>query len=267
VKCVSQKDLARYLEGEVTRSRAEEVEEHLHGCDACRRELESMREMVGRLSKSAGPEEHRDHLPEVRRRIESGYGAYRRRRRRWSLAAVTGAALIALAVAGWFLLRPADRADEFRTKSAQPPIPEQDRWAGIQAFRVDAAGAAVGLGDGIRKSDYLVFSYTNLGEQPYGYMMIFAVDGRGRVYWLHPAYLRAGDDPVSIGISKDAEGVELREKIRHEYPEGRLWIYGLFTNEALKASSIEMLVKSTPRGERIPLDGSAQHILVTEVKP
>jgi hypothetical protein len=264
VKCISAKDLARYLVGEVTRSRAEEIDEHLASCAVCRAELDEMREMVGRIGTTTEDIEQKDYLSEVRGRIERGDQAPERRRRRWPVIAVAGAVVVALVVAGVILLRPAD--DEFRVKSDDPRILEQDRWAGIRAFRLEASGAPVSLGDRLKKGEYLVFTYTNLGEKPYDYLMIFAVDERGEVYWFHPAYTKAGGDPASIKISKGVERVELREQVRHDYPEGRLWIYGLFTAEPLGVSAVEPMVKGATRGKRIPLEGG-QHILLTEVEP
>jgi hypothetical protein len=266
LRCISAKDLAKYLVGEVTRSRAEEMEEHLASCAACRAELEEMREMVGRIGAPTENNEQKDYLSEVRGRIERGEEASRGRRRRWPLIAVGGAVVVALVMAGVFLLRPADADDEFRVKDDDPRILEQDRWVGIRAFRMEASGAPASLGDRLKQSEYLIFTYTNLGEKPYGYLMIFAVDENGEVYWFHPAYTAAGEDPASIKISKDAEGMELKEQVRHEYPEGRLWIYGLFTDEPVRVSAIESMVKGTSRGKRIPLEGG-QHILVTEVMP
>jgi len=267
VRCISAKDLARYLVGEVTRSQAEEMDEHLASCAACRAELEEMREMVGRIGEPTEDVEQKDYMSEVRDRIERGDRAFERRRRRWPLIAGAGAVVVALVIAGVFLLRPSGDGEEFRVKSDDPRIPERDRWVGIRAFRLQAPGAPVSLGDRLEKGEYLVFTYTNLGEKPYDYMMIFAVDEGGEVYWFHPAYTRAGEDPAAIEISRGVEAVELREKVRHDYPEGGLWIYGLFTNDPVRVSSIEPLVKGTPRGQRIPLKGCAQHILVTEVKP
>ncbi len=258
--------MASYLLGEVTRSQAEEIEEHLSYCGICKKELGNLRETVGRIGKSFEPED-RDHLPEIRRRIEAGDEAYKPSRRRWPVVAASGAVLLALATAVFFLLRPGAQDDEFQVKSDITQIMEQDRWVGIRAFSAGESGAPAALGDRLYKSDYLIFAYTNLGGEPYEYLMIFAVDEAGRVYWFHPAYSQEGEDPASIRISKGADGVELKEKIRHEFSGGRLWIYGLFTNQPLRVSAVENLVKGVSPGERIPAEGSGQQVLMTEVKP
>jgi hypothetical protein len=267
MKCIPQKDLAKYLVGEVTLSQAEEMEKHLSSCKACMQELEAMREMVGRISESTEQVEQKDHLPEVRRRIDLGDDGFRYRRRRWPVFALAGAAIIALAVAGFLVFGSTGQDDEFRVKADEPPISEQDRWVGIEAFRMRGSGAPVSLGDEVRKSDYLILTYTNLGVRPYDYLMIFAVDEQGEVYWFHPAYTQKGEDPLSIKIAKGADRVELREQVRHDYPEGKLWIYGLFTRKPLGVSSVEQMVKNTARGERFPVKGSGQHVLTTEVAP
>jgi hypothetical protein len=267
MKCISPKDLTLYLVGEVTQSQIEEIEGHLSLCGICSKELDGLREMVGRIGKPTGQTQDRDHLPDIRRRIEMGDTVVGRRKSRWPVVAAAIALLVGLAAAAFFFLQTGDKDDEFRVKSDETLVMEQDRWVGIQAFSVTESSEPSALGDRLSKHDYLVFTYTNLGESPYDYMMIFAVDEEGQVYWFHPAYTQEGEDPSSIKISKGAERVELREKVRHDYPEGGLWIYGLFTNDPFKVSAIENMVKSTARGERIPLKGSAQHILTTEVKP
>ena len=266
MKCISPKDLALYLVGEVTRSQTEVIEEHLSLCGVCRKELESMREIVSTIVKPSDLKD-RDYLPDIRRRIDIGDFEHPRGSRKWPFIAAAGVVLVMLATLVVSLVQSGKTDDEFTVKSDLAPIMEQDRWVGIQAFKVGDSGTPAALEDSHRKSDYLIFSYTNLGERPYEFMMIFAVDGKGQVYWFHPAYTQEGDDPASIKISKDAERVELREKVRHDYPEGRLWIYGLFTNEPMKVSSIEKMMKTTAPGKRLPIEGSAQHILTLEVKP
>lgn len=267
MKCISPKDLASYLVGEVTRSQAEAVDEHLSSCGVCRKEMEDLREMVERIGRQDGQAEERDHLPDIRRRIERGDAGQIPGRRRWPFVAAGGAVVVAIVITVILVLQAVKTDDEFRVKSDQPPATEQDRWAGIQAFSVGAADTPAALEAVHRKSDFLIFTYTNLGESPYDFLMIFAVDGQGRVYWFHPAYTQTGEDPLSIRISKGAERIELKEKVRHDFPEGRLWIYGLFTRKPMKVSSIEQIMKTTAPGARIPLQGSAQQILVTEVEP
>lgn len=267
MKCISPKDLALYLVGEVTGSQAEVIEEHLSLCGVCRKELESMRDMVNRIGKPSDLTENWNYLPDIRRRIDSGDFGHQHKSRKWPFIAAAGVVLLALAALVVFLLQSGKTDDEFTVKSDLPPVMEQDRWVGIKAYSVGASDTPVELGDICRKSDHLIFSYTNLGENPYDFMMVFAVDEQGEVYWFHPPYTQEGDDPSSISISKSVERIELREKVRHDYPEGRLWIYGLFTNAPQKVSSIEKMLTTTTRGKRIPIEGSAQHILVTEVKP
>ena len=134
MRCISPKELAKYLVGEMTRSQVDEVKEHLASCAVCRTELEDMREMVGRIGTPTEKIEQKDHLSEVRSRIERGDSGHQHRRRRWPLIAVTGAVVVALVIAGFILLRPTDADNGFRAKADDPRILEQDRWAGVRAF-------------------------------------------------------------------------------------------------------------------------------------
>jgi hypothetical protein len=97
--------------------------------------------------------------------------------------------------------------------------------------------------------------------------MILARDASGRVHWFYPAYTGKGTDPRSIPVGGNVSGAELFEKVRHDFAPGPLWIYGLFTRKPLRVSEVEALVQGLEPGERIPLDGSAQHIQKTVVAP
>jgi hypothetical protein len=118
-------------------------------------------------------------------------------------------------------------------------------------------------------------SYTNLGENPYEYLMVFAVDSKGEVYWLFPAYLEEGSDPRSIEIFQGRPQVELGEKIRHDFTPGPLVFYGVFTHQPLHVSTIESLVGEMIRSNqwiieapaRLPVENAAQQLITTRVEP
>lgn len=262
---ISSQELFMYLEGEVTKRRAAEIDGHLDACQDCRERLESRRGMLKSLAEASEALGGLDLVPGVRKLIEQG-GRPAKPRRKLPAVSVRIGLLVALAgaVALWFATA---EKDEFRIKSAGSEAFEQDRWVGLRAFRVGEGGKPDPLASSLGRGDYLLFAYTNQGEKPYPYMMILAVDAAGRVHWFYPAYASEATDPRSIPIGGNVTGAELFEKIRHDFAPGPLWIYGLFTRKPLRVSEVEALLKGLEPGGRIPLKDSAQHIQKTAVEP
>lgn len=263
---ISSQELFLYLEGEVTKRRAAEIDEHLGACRDCRERLESRREMIDSLAEPHEDLKGLDLVPDVRRLIEEQGDRPAEPRRKLPAVSVRIGLLVALAgaVALWFATA---RKDEFRIKSAGEAAYEQDRWVGLKAFRAGEGEDPDPLAGRIGRGDYLLFAYTNQGEKPYPYMMILAVDANKHVRWFYPAYTSEANDPRSIPIGGNVTGAELFEKIHHDLAPGSLWIYGLFTRKPLRVSEVEALVKGLEPGERIPLEDSAQHIQRTVVEP
>jgi hypothetical protein len=263
---ISSLELFSYLEGEVTKRRAAEIDEHLAACRACRERLSSRREMLGMLAEPDEELEGLDLVAGVRRLIEEQGNKPVEPRRKIPAVSVRIGLLVALAgaVALWFAT---EEQDEFRIKSAGPAVHQQDRFVGLQAFRLGEGDRPDPLSDRLGRGDFLLFAYTNQGEKPFPYMMILAVDARRRVHWFYPAYTREGSDPRSIPIGGNVSGAELFEKIRQDFAPGPLWIYGLFTRKPLRVSEVEAMVQGLDPGQRIPVEDSAQHILATAVEP
>ena len=266
VNDISSQELFLYLEGEVTKRRAKEIDEHLAACRACQESLQERREMLKTLAEPDEELEGLDLVKGVRKLIEEQGGRPAAKRRKLPAVSVQIGLLVALAgaVALWFATA---EDDEFRIKSAGSVVHEQDRWVGLQAFRAGEGERPDPLSDSLSRGDFLLFAYTNQGEKPFPYMMILAVDAKSRVHWFYPAYVRGGSDPGSIPIGGNVSSAELFEKIRHEFAPGPLWLYGLFTRKPLKVSEVEALVRGLKPGERIPLEASAQHIQKTVVEP
>ena len=120
------------------------------------------------------------------------------RARRWPLYAGT---LVAVACAALVIgTTNLGRQDEVRTKGAAPA--DAQRWAGIRLYRVAAAEAPRPIDGNVGSRDGVLVSYTNLGPQPFDYLMVFAVDADKQVRWLYPAWERASEDPTAIAVRK-----------------------------------------------------------------
>lgn len=320
---LSDKTLLAYLEGEVTQSQAAAIEAALADAPADRRRLERLREMLGHLAGAPDELDQIDLVPAVRGAIAAMPAPAARRRQTWPFLAMAAVMLLAAGslvanrfagsagsaggaggqggdqTAGGAATGGAAPADtEFRAKAAGPDTPgaANDRWVNVTAYRV-AADAPAGaepepLGARMRTGDGLLFSFDNLGPKPFGYLMIFAVDRAGEVYWFYPAYEQAGADPASLDIRGDIRGdvrgqgrgstpaegqraVELPDLIRHAFPAGPLAIYGVFTHTPLRVSRVEESIAALVRAgawnasqpPRLALPDAGQEVAAVKVEP
>jgi hypothetical protein len=122
------------------------------------------------------------------------------------------------------------------------------------------------VGAQIPRGAELAFAYVNgTGRQR---LAVFAVDERRRVFWFFPRWEQAEDNP-SAGPIDAAPGVhELPLATRHAFDRGRLWIYGIFTDEALSVRALEAQVSAAPElGKRLPLAQATQVVRELEVRP
>jgi hypothetical protein len=285
---LSDKMLLAYLEGEVTQSQAAAIEAALVDAPADRRRLDRLRAMLGHLAGAPEDLDDVDLVPQVRQAIAALPAPAPRHRQLWPFLAAAAALLVTTSslVAGGLLSdRESASAEdpEFRVKSAQGPASparaDSDRWVGVTAYRVaaDAAEAPPRRVSGrMRRGDGLLFSFDNLGPAPFAYLMIFAVDGAGEVYWFHPAYEDASADPASIAIGQRGQSaVELPELVHHDYPAGGLAIYGLFTRAPVPVSAVENALATLVRAgswnvaqpPRLPIPDSGQQIVPVKVDP
>lgn len=255
--------LTAYLEGEVTASERAKIEAELNDSAEARRTLEQLRKVSKLLGAPAPELESMDLTARVRAAVRQPAPLPTPRSRRlaslWlGLAACLGAVAL-------FALNPQqtrnDDSSEFHTKANRTAGSEGNRWAGIQIFRVRGGAAPERLGGEMKSGDGLVFSYTNLGEHPFEYLMIFAVDGENQVRWFYPAYESAGTNPESIAIERGHASVALGELLQHDFADGSLSIYALFTNVKANVLQIENWVKQhgAPTESPVP-DGVLQRI-------
>lgn len=275
-------ELVRYSEGEVTRSQAQEIETWLTENPKDKRRLERLNQIAGNIRQldedPVDPNLLEDihhairELPQEQRR--SPYYKYK-------YLAAAGVALCTLVGVGVWAM--SDRANQpvpeqrsqFRIKSDGPLTNERENWAGISAYRLNEKLAKPeSLGTKMVARDALLFSYTNLGQKPFKYLMVFAVDAVGEVFWYYPAYLQEDTNPTAIPIRSGVHEMELPEKIKHNIQPGPLTIYGLFVDQTLPVSKIEGAIKllrqkgewSVNKKLRLPIENSGQYIIQTRIQ-
>jgi hypothetical protein len=109
-------------------------------------------------------------------------------------------------------------------------------------------GAVLGPGDGI------LVRYSNPTERV-AYLMVLALDERGDVHWIHPAYLNEHDSPSSLGLEPRTTWRVLDEVAEPENPApGPLRVYALLSDAPLRVKDVEaeLSAQQLPMSELFP---------------
>jgi hypothetical protein len=103
-----------------------------------------------------------------------------------------------------------------------------------------AAGAVIGAGES------LAFSYVNPGARRH--LMVFAYDGRKRVFWFWPAWQQAAANPTAVPIIPGERPIELGEAVRQPLAPGPLTVVGLFCDRPVTVHEVESALAGGERG-------------------
>jgi hypothetical protein len=261
----SSRELARYLEREVTASEAAALEAVLADSAEARRrhdELARIRDALGSPVSQIG---ELDLAARVLLAIEQPPARRRRTARfaSWPLVALAAGLVVGVGL----LARESREASEFRQKSAASPAGTASRFAGVVAHHVTAGGVTERLGAKLPARDGLVFSYTNLGPNPFGYLMIFGIDESGEVRWYHPAYDTLGTNPASIPIEAGVASASLGALVVHELAPGPFRLHALFTRQPLHVVELEALLRHGGEKALDALRDASDQIILTQVTP
>lgn len=229
--------LAAFVEGELSGSERAAIAAALAEDPQLRRRVTGLEQVRSALSAPVPALEQLDLTSAVRARLDAPERSLSRR------GALLAGASLAAGAALWVAIgvpsKP-DGAEAFRAKGA--PASSVARWTAVQVHRARDAGAPEPVTKRLRHNDALLFSYTNRGEAPFEYLMIFGVDRSGGVYWFHPAYERPGEDPRSTPIERGAADALLPEILRHDLSPGSLAVHALFTRRPLGVLAVEAWV-------------------------
>jgi hypothetical protein len=114
--------------------------------------------------------------------------------------------------------------------------------ATVQAFVAHAGpGAPLPLLEGaeLRPGDGILVRYSNPTARDV-YLMVFALDERGSVHWLHPAYLDEATNPLSLRLAAGTTERVLPEVAEPEAPaRGALRVYALLSATPLDVKRVE----------------------------
>ena len=134
----------------------------------------------------------------------------------------------------------------------------------VAIFRVKGERESMRVHDVISPGDELAFAYRN--EVGKSFLMIFAIDGAGRLVWYHPAWTDPADNPKAVPIGRQVGFKELPEAVRHSLQGSSLTVHALFMDKPLDVRTVEARAGS---GEFLA-DADAGEVLRTivfEVRP
>ena len=266
-RALASETLAAYLERELSPSETQRLEDMLARDADAQRRLEQLRHIRDALSAPEPELESIDLVLAVQTAQRLPERTPPRRSIWWLLGggvtATAAALLLAFGVdtGQW-------SPSEFRAKSGGSELPDPRRWTAVQVYQVSAGGEPQQLSERVSANDGFLFSYTNLGPEPFEYLMIFAVAASGQVSWFHPSYETVGTNPTSIHIEKGRAEVPLKEVIEHDFAPGPLSIYALFTRQPMRVLEVEAWLEQQ-RGNLRPLTapaGANLDVIVTEVQ-
>jgi len=195
------------------------------------------------------------------------------RRVRPELWLAVAVAAIAVVVVSW----PARDPDTFTARGGAGALAPDHvtaeaiaRSVGTSLFTVSPRAEPLASGARVSPSTPLVLGYRQLSRTVPLFALVFAVDARGEVHWLYPAFTAAADDPLAIALSpSDATRLMAETVVLDDLPAGLLRVIALVSANRLHVSSIERLrgdeLTATALQRRFPSAAITEHLL--EVTP
>lgn len=268
MKCIPVDELLEYAAGLKDRDPA--VAEHLVECSECAQKRDEAQQLIHGIGPSPAEFDDPTFLSDVMTLVRLGQARPDKlgldkepRSRSWLKVSLIAASVSFLTLALIWQIGDKKEQSEFTARGAD--IEVEGRWVSISVFRALDNEQYKKVDKSIRSDDALAFSYTNGGDYPYDYLMIFAVDTHGEVFWYYPAYEDESTNPLSIDIRPSAEPIPLKEQVRHELNGGKIRIFALFSKEALDVRGVEQIISEdysdpgdlTERNE-LSIDGTVQ---------
>ncbi|NTX07265.1 hypothetical protein [Myxococcus sp. CA040A] len=228
---------------------------HLPDCDRCREHYER-RLLLARLDPRA---------PEAKTRLARGLGLDDPASpfpSRWPLLALVlgsdGAARrgpwllvpVAMACLGLLVLglpRVGTTGDDGFTARS---VGTRGGDARLLAYAVEPGGHTSLLGPTLKPDQELAFAFRN--PDGHRYLMVFARDAAGHVYWYHPSWTDPASDPSALPIPPGGDLRELPEAISHPLAPGLLTLHAVFLDSPLTVKQLEALLAAGPLESRLP---------------
>jgi hypothetical protein len=225
--------ISAHFEGRGHSSDERAMRLHFEDCEACRRHYARYWTLAAldphaldaqeRLGRGLGLHERRWGLP--------GGSTWPVRAWLFAVASIAGVALL--------LLRRNPSPPEFTARGVGPGAPVT-----VEVYHA-SSGRPLALADGmLRASDELAFAYSNRGQYPY--LAVCGIDEHQHVYWYHPAWSSAAQDPRSIPIEGSGRVEELPEAISQALEGRRLRLISVFSRAPLRVRELERTLVALP---------------------
>jgi hypothetical protein len=155
----------------------------------------------------------------------------------------------------------------FQERSGSGEIAASPTAPAITVIRLPAAGSPARAGAVVHADEALAFTYRNPPAAGFRYLMIFARDPAGHLYWYWPAW-RDPDAvaPSAVPITASEAPVELREGVRHPLAPGPLTLHALFTAQALDVHAVEAAAREGDAGLQALVERSRGHLVQERVE-
>jgi hypothetical protein len=259
-------EIAAHFAGAGSPAREQEMRAHLPQCASCHQHYEQHL-LLASLDPAALSTEAR---------LARGLGlrpGRRPGRMAFGLAGVCAAAFAALVLVPTLTshgLRPGAASDPGAGVVARggPQASAAARTPEVQIFRIHAGKTGAGTGAGavpggavleravesVRRDDELAFLYRNPGGQ--ARLLVFAVDEHGHIYWYHPGWSDAGENPTAVPISSEPGLHELPASVLHNFDGEHIMIHALFTDRELTVRQVEAAGAAAATSHRASGPGS-----------
>jgi hypothetical protein len=276
--CAEENRVYELAAGRLSSEDAARLRHHLTSCALCAKLNAELEQITKRLEIEPGEladSEMDEAILTLVRLDRAGRAVERDSVRRWKsygVAALAAAACVAL----FFTLRPrsapiVQNSTEFYARDGAGR--RENQWVSIEIFRATESQYEPVKGR-INADDALAFSYVNRNNPAFRFLLIFAVDKSGRVFWYYPSYTDRDANPTSIPIKKTVEPVALAEEVQHDLSSGRLRLFAVFSMSALDVGAIEDTVARELRNgrtlanlDRLDLPETGQHSFLLTVAP
>jgi hypothetical protein len=237
-------DLLSFVDNDLPPERADRERAHLAECPACREEEARLRTMIADLRAPLAPGfDVRAHVEGVMARLDRPQKgtAGPRGRSPW-FGAAAGSLAAALALVVYFAARRApDPASETWQARGGPAASSIAREVGVWPCAIEGAPRRLASGATIRRDTPLSALFRNAGQTP-AFLLLFAVDERGHVHWISPAYEQPNTDPPSTMLPVGAEQRLLATTaVLDDVPAGPLRIVAVIGRAPARVSDVERL--------------------------
>jgi hypothetical protein len=254
--------VAAHFAGRIDAAEERRLRVHLPECPDCRRFYGRALILSGADPRAPGIRERLARglgLPGARGAGGAGARGSARRRSWWLAPALAGLALVMVKLVAPVTPRPYPDPSARGAGAAAAP--------GLLVYRIPPHGTPRAIERGpIGGDDELAFAYSNPGAWPY--LLVFAVDEHGQVYWYHPAWRIGAPPPAAIRAQAGPGPFELPSATRHALRGRHLVLYAVFARRPLGVEEIERAARATGEGDRLALPGDLQIIRrAVEVQP